>query len=330
MTKSISFFNNKGGVGKTTLLCNVAAYAAEEHNLRVLVIDADPQCNATQYMFDDKSLSYFYEETSSFTIYNVIRPLSLGKGYSKDLSVSKSPRFHVDVLPGDPRLALTEDLLAKDWGAAIGGDARGIRTSLMFAELMSRCQEYDVVLFDVGPSLGSINRAVLIASDYFVSPMSIDIFSVKAIDNIASWMAVWRKQWQLGIQNVSDHEDIGLELAKDVKFLGYASQHYIAKADASGAKRAVNAYEKIMRQFEDIISRELSPTAPLSKEIDSFGLGAIPNLHSLIPMSQSARSPVFGLKAGDGVRGAHFSKVKDARETFGNVADAILHRAEII
>jgi Mrp family chromosome partitioning ATPase len=59
MAKSIAFFNNKGGVGKTTLLCNVAAYAAEEHGLKVLVIDADPQCNATQYMFDDKKLAYF-------------------------------------------------------------------------------------------------------------------------------------------------------------------------------------------------------------------------------------------------------------------------------
>jgi len=145
MAKSVAFFNNKGGVGKTTLLCNVAAYAASEYGLRVLVIDADPQCNATQYMFDDKRLAYFYEETSSFTIHNVIRPLSLGKGYGRDLNVSESPRFGVDVLPGDPRLALTEDLLAKDWGSAIGGDSRGMRTTLMFAELMRRCEAYDIV-----------------------------------------------------------------------------------------------------------------------------------------------------------------------------------------
>ncbi len=326
MAISIAFFNNKGGVGKTTLLCNVAAYTAEEYGLNVLVIDADPQCNATQYMFNDKKLAYFYEETSSFTIHNVIRPLSLGKGYSKELNVTASPRFGVDVLPGDPRLALTEDLLAKDWGAAIGGDARGMRTTLMFAELMKRCDDYDVVFFDVGPSLGSINRAVLLASDYFVAPMSIDIFSVKAIDNIAAWLSRWRKQWSVGVENVDDPEEVGTNLARKSGFLGYASQHYIAKADGSGAKRAVNAYEKIMRQFESIVASELSTIAPPPLKIDTFLLGAIPNLHSLIPMSQSARAPVFGLKAGDGVRGAHFSKVKDSRETFGNVAEEILGR----
>lgn len=329
MAKSIAFFNNKGGVGKTTLLCNVAAYAAEERGLKVLVIDADPQCNATQYMFDDRKLSYFYEETSSFTIHNIIRPLSLGKGYSRDLSVTASPRFGVDVLPGDPRLALTEDLLAKDWGSAVGGDSRGMRTTLMFAELMRRCDHYDIVLFDVGPSLGSINRAVLLASDFFIAPMSIDIFSVKAIDNIAAWMSKWRKQWDVGVLNVDDPDEVDTKLARNLQFLGYASQHYIAKADGSGAKRAVNAYEKIMKQFEDIVASQLSSIAPPPTPINSFLLGSIPNLHSLIPMSQSARAPVFGLKASDGVRGAHFSKVKDARETFGVVSEEILNRVGI-
>lgn len=330
MATSIAFFNNKGGVGKTTLLCNVAAFAAEEYGLDVLVIDADPQCNATQYMFDDKKLSYFYEETSSFTIYDVIRPLSLGKGYSKDLKVTNSSRFGVDVLPGDPRLALTEDLLAKDWGSAIGGDSRGMRTTLMFAELMKRCDNYDLVLFDVGPSLGSINRAVLLASDYFVAPMSIDIFSVKAIDNISAWMSKWSKQWEVGVDNVDDPDEVDTDLARSLGFLGYASQHYIAKVDSTGTKRAVNAYEKIMRQFEDIVGAELSIVAPPPKGVKEFSLGAIPNLHSLIPMSQSARAPVFSLKAADGVRGAHFTKVKDARNTFGVVADAILSRAGLI
>lgn len=326
MAKSIAFFNNKGGVGKTTLLCNIAAYVANQYDARVLVIDADPQCNATQYMFDDKKLGYFYEETSSFTIYNVIRPLSLGKGYSRDLNVSSSPRFEVDVLPGDPRLALTEDLLAKDWGSAIGGDSRGMRTTLLFAELMKRCESYDYVFFDVGPSLGSINRAVLLASDYFIAPMSIDIFSVKAIENISAWMTKWRKQWSVGVVNIDDPEEVDTSLARNLHFIGYVSQQYIAKADTKGTKRAVNAYERIMKQFEEVVAQELSETTPLALPGEKFDLGAVPNLHSLIPLSQSARAPVFRLKAADGVRGAHFSKVKDSRETFGSVAEEIVNR----
>lgn len=326
MVKSIAFFNNKGGVGKTTLLCNVAAYLSEEHKLKVLVVDADPQCNATQYMFDDKKLMYFYDETSSFTINSVIRPLSLGKGYSRDLNVSRSPRFGVDVLPGDPRLALTEDLLAKDWGSAIGGDARGVRTTLLFAELLKRCEHYDLVLFDVGPSLGSINRAVLLGSDFFVAPMSIDIFSVKAIENIADWMSRWRKQWSTGIDNIDDIDEVDVGLARNTSFVGYVSQQYISKKDGSGTSRAVSAYDRIMAQFEGVVSEKLSVAAPIALPDKILNLGAIPNLHSLIPMSQSARSPVFGLKSSDGVRGAHFSKVKDARKTFDDVSEEIIGR----
>jgi len=326
VVKSIAFFNNKGGVGKTTLLCNVAAYCAQELDLKVLVVDADPQCNATQYMFDDDKLNYFYEETSSFTVYNIIRPLSLGKGYSRELSVTRSEQFGVDVLPGDPRLALTEDLLAKDWADAIGGNERGMRTSLLFAELMKRCSNYDVVFFDVGPSLGAINRAVLLASDHFVAPMSIDIFSVKAIENIAAWMSKWRRQWKTALENIDDISEVESELVRELSFVGYVSQQYIAKRDVSGKKRAVNAYDKIMQLFDDVVTDQLAKTTPLASPNKKLDLGSIPNLHSLIPLSQSARTPVIYLKSADGVRGAHFSKVKEAKLTFGEIAKKIIKR----
>src|SRR5262245_1613421 len=106
--KTVAFFNNKGGVGKTTLLCNLAGYLALENELKVLVIDADPQCNATQSMFSDDVIEALYEK-KSFTIDSVVRPLSLGKGFTSEFSPQFSKAFGVDVLPGDPRLALTED-----------------------------------------------------------------------------------------------------------------------------------------------------------------------------------------------------------------------------
>lgn len=56
---SIVFFNNKGGVGKTTLLCNVGAYLSLEMHKKVLVIDADPQCNTTSYCLGEKNLMNF-------------------------------------------------------------------------------------------------------------------------------------------------------------------------------------------------------------------------------------------------------------------------------
>lgn len=321
--RSVAFFNNKGGVGKTTLLCNLASYLSTRKEKRILLIDADPQCNATQYMFSDKTLSYLYEETSSFTIYNIVQPLARGKGYSKELTERRSHNFSIDVLPGDPRLALTEDLLARDWGSAISGDVRGIRTSLLFSELLTRCQHYDYVFFDVGPSLGSINRAVILASDYFLSPMSIDIFSLKGIENIAEWFSQWIKQWRIGLDNTSEPEEIPIKQFEVVKFLGFVSQQYIAKRDSTGTRRAVSAYDRIMSQVDEVIKSRLSKSIQIKMTGINYDLGAIPNLHSLIPMSQTSRKPVFELRASDGVRGAHFAKVKDAEVVFGSVAERL-------
>nr|WP_082336821.1 ParA family protein [Rhizobium ecuadorense] len=67
--QSIAFFNNKGGVGKTTLLCNLAAYLALIKKKKVLVVDADPQCNATQLMLDETEVLKIYDTANSFTIY---------------------------------------------------------------------------------------------------------------------------------------------------------------------------------------------------------------------------------------------------------------------
>lgn len=321
--KSVAFFNNKGGVGKTTLLCNIAGYLGNYCNKKVCIVDADPQCNATQYFFDEKIINEIYEDNNHFTIHKFIEPLSTGEGYSSELSVLRSNRFKVDVIPGDPQLALIEDLLAKDWGDAKGGDVRGIRTNLVFSELLSRLSGYDFVFFDVSPSLGAINRAILLSSDYFVSPMSIDIFSLKAFENISTWIDDWWGDWNKGLENVKNKDRIpDLKFSK-ARFIGYVTQQYLAKRDANGQLRGVLAYEKIRSQIDGIINKH-----KLAEDL--FGLdyeiGTVPNLFSLIPMSQSSHSPVFELNSNDGVVGAHFAKVKDAKEIFKNVTNEILRR----
>lgn len=323
--KSIAFFNNKGGVGKTTLLCNVAAYFSIHLRKSVCVVDADPQCNATQYFFSDHVVEELYSKKSSFTINSIIEPLSSGEGYSDKIKVEKAPRFGVDVLIGDPKLALTEDLLARDWGDAKAGEIRGIRTSLVFSELLSKLDNYDFVFFDVSPSLGAINRSILLSADYFVSPMSIDIFSLKAFENISSWIDDWSQDWVRGIANTRDKSKIpNLKYGK-ADFLGYVTQQYLAKRDATGQRRAVLAYETIRSQIDAIIRKH-----NLAENFGSkiFEIGTVPNLFSLIPMSQSNHVPVFGLSAADGVVGAHFTKVKESKEIFGAVAEEILSRVQ--
>ncbi|MFE2657982.1 ParA family protein [Brevibacterium sp. NPDC059310] len=319
--KSIAFFNNKGGVGKTTLLCNLAAQLALNEHRSVLVVDADPQCNATQSLFSEYDVDRIYEN-SEFTINTVISPLAQGRGFSKDLKPKYSESFGVDVLPGDPNLALTEDLLATDWVQAAGGDIRGLRTSFVFGNLLDKCQQYDLVLFDVGPSLGAINRSVLLAADYFVLPMSIDIFSLRAMDNISKSVQKWRSQLTAGLENVEDPGDLEVNDPEwKLQFAGYISQQYTAKKDSTGTRRPVKAYEDLMKLIPEAIERNFVQRAEnngLSEK--QLNLGTIPNLHSLIPMSQSSRKPIFELKGSDGVVGAHFQKVKEFKEIISAVS----------
>jgi len=323
--RSIAFFNNKGGVGKTTLLCNVAAFLAIEIEKKVLVVDADPQCNATQLMLDEATVFDLYDKQNSFTIHSIIHPLSIGKGYSESLDPLKVTDYNVDLIPGDPRLALKEDLLSKDWQDAIAGDIRGLRTSFLFSQFLKRCQSYDIVLFDMGPSLGSINRAVLLACDFFVSPMSIDIFSLRAIENISAALLEWRKRLSHGLAQVDENlrSDVPSGGTFHIMFAGYVAQQYIQKT-TSGEKRAVVAYETIMKRIPKTIKTFFVDKLQYREKAIKYEIGTIPNLYSLIPMSQTAHKPIFSLKAKDGVRGAHFNKVRDAEAIFEGVTNQLL------
>jgi cellulose biosynthesis protein BcsQ len=323
--KSVAFFTNKGGVGKTTLVCNLAAYLAQYKHKKVLVVDADPQTNATQYMFSNNVLEEIYEKKSAFTIYSMARPLSQGKGFSPSREFRKSPSFGVDVLLGDPRLALIEDTLAADWGT---GGVRGIRTTYMFREFLTNCTEYDYVFFDMGPSLGSINRSVLIGCDYFVLPLSIDIFSVRATENISTWLKEWKRRLDLQLQALTTPEETEVsDLTFRLRLLGYVNQQYTAKRDATGERRAVKAYEKIMSDIPSAIDTSLVDHGIEPQGLD-YKLGSIPNLHSLIPMSQNSRKPVFDLKSSDGIVGAHFMKVKESLNLFESIAENFTRNLE--
>jgi cellulose biosynthesis protein BcsQ len=76
--KSLVFFNNKGGVGKTTLACNVVSFLNTQKGKRALLIDADPQCNATQSILSDETCEdiYLNENPEYETIFSCLSPLS--------------------------------------------------------------------------------------------------------------------------------------------------------------------------------------------------------------------------------------------------------------
>ena len=329
--KSIAVFNNKGGVGKTTLLCNLASYLQRECGKRILVIDADPQCNSTTYALDENSFYDVYYEPKLFTISDLVPPLKRGKGFIDKFDVIESTGFGFDLVPGNPALAMWEDFLSSDWGDVAKAEIRGIRTNMLFVHFLSLCQEYDYVFFDMGPSLGAINRAVLLACDYFITPMSSDIFSLLALENIGVSIDKWRTDFNGAFERINqeDREDVdNLKCKCTIKFLGYVEQQYITKSD-SGTKRAVRAYETILKQIPKAMEEKV--VAPINSEKYgelNYKLGSIPNYYSLIPMSQNAHKPLFSLSNQDGVVGAHYQKVNDFKILMSKIAARFFENLE--
>ncbi len=324
--KSIVVFNNKGGVGKTTLLCNVASYLQKVKGKRVMIVDMDPQCNATAYMFPFPQIEQIYTKPKK-TIYEIVKPLQRGVGFQKgELPILKSPHFEIDVIVGDPDLSLSEDFLSKDWLDGKSGDFRGLQTTLMFRDLLSKLDDYDYVFFDVGPSLGALNRSVLAASDYFIVPMSSDIFSIQALENIAKSLNEWKKQLTRGLEDFQDKEGEAflidnVAVSWHIQFAGYVTQQYTAKT-VGGKKQPVKAYEKIIKKIPSTVKKHLM--ALNSSELTSPKIGEITNLHSLVPLSQNSSVPIFSLKAEHGVVGAHFNKVREFEETLETITNNLI------
>lgn len=329
--KSIAFFNNKGGVGKTTLLCNLAAYFKKKKHQRVLIVDADPQCSATIYLFNQDQLENLYGKADAPSIYKVVQHQRKVKGgYMKraDIPIQNDTLFGVDVLIGDTRLALAEDFLSKDWSEATTGETRGLMTTFIFHGLLEEIEkEYDYVFFDMGPSLGAINRTILLACDYFIMPMSSDIFCLRAIDNISLSLNNWTKGLKGGLDKYQELEgEPYLEDYSQIEFLGYITQQYVARMH-EGVKRPVKAYDKIIDKF----AREID-----SKLVNFYSdrlkghlkLGEIPNWNSLVAFSQLSNKPIFELSSTDNVFGSHLQKVREFGEIMGTISNNIINNSE--
>lgn len=335
--KSLCVFNNKGGVGKTTLLCNLAAYLAIVERQKILVVDADPQCNATSYMLKESILDKLYLPSSDTkTINQLVSSLKRGKGYS-DVPIVHSDSFGLDMVPGDPKFSLAEDFLAKDWFDATNGQERGLKTTFLFKALLEWANQqcYDYVFFDIGPSLGAINRTVLLSCDYFVMPMSSDIFSLRGLQNIEVAMNTWKRSLKRGLEAYKE-ENISPFYVNDeiqvsevpIRFLGYITQQYIAKT-VNGKKQPVKAYEQIIKKIGPAISKHLVDSLNEGIQAD-YKLGDIPYFQSLVPLSQTSTKPIFSLKSSDGIVGAHFDKVLQFKDVVSSIATRFKSNIEVL
>ena len=339
--KAISFFNNKGGVGKTTLTGNIAAYFALEMQKRVLVVDCDPQCNLTQFILGDtKTIDLYWpsgsdkEKTRSKTILDIVQPILDGDA-DIDKSVkplkAKTNRFGVDLVPGHPKFSLFEDQLSSAWAELPTGKAGGFRVSNWLRSYLANvASDYDFVFIDVSPSLGALNRSVLLSVDHFITPLGADAFSVLGIRNISRWMSGWVDYYKVGLEQSERLNPGGLTkfsipttMPVSEGFIGFTLQQYIAKAKA-GVRRPTKAYERILEDIPSEIDTYL--TDFLSHPNKKTHLGDVPNLYSLIPLAQSANAPIISLKSKDGLVGSQFSQALRYKEIIGELAEQIAAR----
>lgn len=157
-------FNQKGGVGKTTIVCNLAAIAASR-GLRTLVIDLDTQGNATQYLMGksasraDRTVADFFESTLSFSL----------QAAPFVSHATNTPYENLDVVAAHPRL---EELIVK---------LEAKQKIYKLRDALRKLKGYDAVFIDTPPALNFYSRSALIASDRCLVPFDCDEFARQAL-----------------------------------------------------------------------------------------------------------------------------------------------------
>jgi cellulose biosynthesis protein BcsQ len=323
----VTFFNNKGGVGKTTLVYHLA-WMLNELGRAVVVLDLDPQANLTASFLDDDRVERLWNSTPRGTVYGALSPLFEGEG-----GVGSPPleeiRSGLWLVPGDLRLSGTEQQLGQAWADSLSRDVRAFRVTTAFAtvgRLAAAQADAEIVLVDVGPNLGAINRAAMVASDHVVVPMAPDLYSLQGLQNLGPTLRTWRQDW---LDRIDRAPRPDLELpAGDMRPVGYVVLQHGVRVD-----RIVGAYDRWLRQVPAhyrhwVLDGPTEAAAPPVSE-DPLCLGLLKHYHSLVPLGQEARKPVFFLKSADGAIGAHQRAVREAYGHFEALAGRLTDEIDL-
>lgn len=323
-TPTLALFNNKGGVGKTSIVYHLAWMYADL-GFRVVATDLDPQANLTAaFLSDDRMEELLQDPSNSDTAYGSILPLLKGIG---DISAPHlemiTPRLAL--IPGDLLLSNFEDHLSEVWPKCLDGDERAFRVTSTFWRLMQSAaslHKADIVLIDLGPNLGSINRAALIAADYVVFPLSPDLFSLQGLRNLGPRLKLWRTDWGRRLQ-VNPAPDLSLPKGQ-MRPIGYLIQQHSVRLD-----RPVHAFERWIAEIPNTYRQYVlaePPVYKLSAGSDPNCLALLKHYRSLMPMAQQARKPMFHLRPADGALGSHFQAAQSAFKDFRELASRISSR----
>ncbi len=319
--KTIGFFNNKGGVGKTSLVYHVA-WMLSDLGIRVVAADLDPQANLTSMFVEEEWLGEIWEAVPDKTIYGAVSPQFRGIGDILSPSLLEIDD-KIALLVGDLRLSRLEDALSDAWPRCANGEERSFRVMSAFARTISaagREFEADVALIDVGPNLGALNRTVLLGCDFVVVPLGADLFSLQGLHNMGPTLRSWRSTWQESQQKNPD-QSIALPTG-DMMPAGYVVVRHSVQAGRPA--RAFGRWmARIPEAYHHDVLDEQSP-APDRVEDDPQCLAVLKDYRSLMPLAQEARKPMFRLRPADGAFGGHQKAVQECGVDFRRLARRIM------
>jgi chromosome partitioning protein len=190
----ISFINMKGGVGKTTLAVNIAYGLASLYRKKVLIIDADPQFNATQYLLETDAYLRHTKDQAKGTLFDIFIPnrpgaVSTLRGRATEINRTNMPmsdctckifeggrdKGKLDLIPST--LTLMEIETSK----------RGTET-LLKSYLRDKARGYDYVIIDCPPTISIFTQAAIIARDSYLVPIKPDPLSVIGLPLLQRWL----------------------------------------------------------------------------------------------------------------------------------------------
>jgi cellulose biosynthesis protein BcsQ len=233
---------------------------------------------------------------------------------------------NLHLVPGDVALAGFEETLSEAWPQSMGDKSlyRPYRILTAFwqvGQLAANRVGADLIVADVGPNLGAINRSVLIGTDYVVIPLGADLYSLQGLKNLGPTLRSWRKLWK---RRLSNWNDALFDLPTGaMNPIGYVVQQHSVRLS-----RPVKAYDRWVRRMPEVYAEAVlqKPGKDSAPSRDPNCLATVKHYRSLMPMAQEKRKPIFKLTSSDGAIGAHAQSVQDAFEDFEKLAELILEK----
>lgn len=235
MANVITFINMKGGVGKTTLAVNVAYTLSKVEEKKVLLIDMDPQMNATQYTLTESQMEDILKDRNR-SIYGCLSPDYVSNTVLSESCSKKEEKWIFPVDNVFDIIPSSLDIMTLNLAASPYKLRQYINDNLS--------NKYDVIIIDCPPTISEYTKISLLASNMFLVPMKADPLSVFGLPMLEKYIEdTIKKEFQHEI----DFLGIVLNMVQPNRLLYKKNQPIIQK------KWKAKLFQNELKQCEEIV-----------------------------------------------------------------------------